>query len=113
LLFKASPPTSKNLLRKQVSPWITRVILGLLILGGGVLVLDAAGIIRLSPHEAHPERFSGGDSIRRLMTQVKAIKPLTEGDPVDLPKVAGWVNGDKLPTSVAGKWVVLDIWALW
>lgn len=111
--INASPPADKNLLRKQVSPWITRGILGLLFLGGGVLVLDAAGIIRLFPHEAHPERFNGGDSIRRLMTQVKAIKPVKEGDPVDLPQVAGWVNGDKRPTAFGGKWVVLDIWALW
>lgn len=111
--INASPAAETKLLRKQVSPWISRIILGLLFVVGGVLVLDAAGIIRIFPSEDHPERFTGGDSIRRLMTKVKAIKPVNPGDLVDLPQMGGWVNGDKAKISVGGKWTVLDIWALW
>lgn len=99
--------------RIQVSPKIVALTICALLGFGGVLVGDAAGWIHLFPFEPHPERFTAGNRIRDLMTKIKGITVIKEGEVVSLPAVGGWVNSQGLVPKTLGKYVVLDFWALW
>ncbi len=97
----------------QVSPKIVALTICVILGFGAVLVGDAAGWIHVFPSEPHPERFTAGDRIRDLMTKVKAITVVKEGEVVSLPAVGGWVNSEGVAPKTVGKYAVLDLWALW